>query len=66
MRSESIKQAQEAKTVGIILGTLGRQGSLDILEVLNRRWELTPTAYSIKSGEERNSIHHCFSIRDFP
>lgn len=34
MRKDSIEQAREAKKVGLILGTLGRQGSPNVLQVV--------------------------------
>ena len=39
MRKEAIEKARKAKTFGLILGTLGRQGSTKVLDHLERRFD---------------------------
>jgi 2-(3-amino-3-carboxypropyl)histidine synthase len=47
LRSFAITQSQSAKHVGLIMGTLGRQGSLKVVEYLERQLQIKNLEYSI-------------------
>jgi diphthamide biosynthesis enzyme Dph1/Dph2-like protein len=50
LRRKAIEEASKAKKMGIILGTLGRQGNLKILEVIKIVYlmKLNELAFRIK------------------
>lgn len=68
MRSESINKAKGATFVGIVLGTLGRQGSLNILEVCTPSFCLCLgfPEDTIEFGSTRSEVHYSPLVWNFP